>query len=228
MKFLFVLAVAALIAAPAYAQFERCYSWENGGTVLGLYGNFTDATNVTGAQAGVQGSAGPINCPGAYDGDFYLHVAEDPHSGTPQAYLAWIVGLTDGDQVTAYFYCYENTPDASPSMRIWAHYTPVGGDVNSYAGSASGPAEYSSAADDWDQVTDTGYTWTFDSDTGARDGLIIEGRGYSTPATDPEMRTDYFVDYICVTAPDNVVVYFPEPATPVEDSTWGMVKALYR
>jgi hypothetical protein len=228
MKVLFVVAVAALIAAPAYGQVQHCYSWEDGGTVLGLYGNFTDATNVSGIQAGVQGSAIPITCPGAYDGDFYLHVAEAPHDGTPQAYLAWIVGLTDGAQVTVSFYNYENTPDASPSMRIWAHYTPVGGDVMSYGGSASGPSEYGSADNAWDQITDVPYTWTFDSNLGANDGLVIEGRGYSTPATDPLARTDYFIDYICVTAPDNAVVYFPEPASPVEDSTWGKVKALYR
>ncbi len=229
MRAIVVIAALAVFALPAMAQVTCCYSWEDGGTILGAYGsNLVDATNVTGPQSGLQGSAPAVNVPGAYDGNYYLHVAEDPHSGTPQAYLAWITGLTDGDQVTASFFAYDNTEGVSPSVRIWAHYTPVGGDVMSYGGSASGPSEYSSAVDGWDQVPDVPYTWTFASNSGANDGLVIELRLYSTPSTDETMRTDYFVDYICVTAPSTACIHYPTAPNAVEDTSWSTIKALYR
>jgi hypothetical protein len=229
MRALVVIAALAVFALPAAAQISCCYSWEDGGTILGSYGsNAVDDTNVTGVQTGVQGTAPGITCPGAYDGDYYLHVAEDPHSGTPQYYVAWITGLTDGDQVTVSMFVYENTPAASPSMRIWAHYTPVGGDVTSYGGSASGPSEYSSGDNVWDQLTDVPYTWTFDSNLGANDGIVIEARAYSTPSTDATQRTDFFIDYICVTAPTTACIMFPQAPNPVEDSTWTAIKALYQ
>ena len=78
MKALAGILVMALVAAPAMGA---TYSWEDGGTILGWYGNLVDPTNVTGSQAGSGGGAGPYTCPGANSGDRYLHVAEDPHSG---------------------------------------------------------------------------------------------------------------------------------------------------
>jgi hypothetical protein len=229
MRAIVAIAALAVFALPAAAQIQCCYSWEDGGTVLGTYGaNAVDCTNVTGLQVGVQGTAGGVTVAGAYDGDYYLHVAEDPHSGTPQYFLAWVTGLTDGDQVTASFFGYDNTLGGSPSLRIWGSYTLVAGDVNSYGGSADGSAEYTSAADGWDQVPDVPYIWTFDSDLGSRDGLVIQARAYSTPSTDPTQRTDFFIDYICVTAPTTACIHFPLAPSPVEDSSWTVIKSLYR
>ncbi|MBD3348161.1 MAG: hypothetical protein GF400_03060, partial [Candidatus Eisenbacteria bacterium] len=175
MKYLLTLAIVALIAMPAMAQQTCCYSWENGGTILGFYGNLVDDTNVTGSQTGDDSEGGTYTCPGAYDGDNYLHVAEEPIGGTPQAYLAHITGLAYGETVTAGFYGYDITPMAAPSLRIWAHYTD-GVDLNSYEGSASGNYDYT-AGTGWDYVE---HTWTFEDDgTGERQGLMIEGRLYS-------------------------------------------------
>jgi hypothetical protein len=223
MKTLLLVAALALVAIPATAQLRSCYSWENEGTVLGFYGNLVDPSNVMGMQDGLCGdcAGGTYSCPGAYDGDYYLHVAEDPHSGTPQAYLAWITGLNDGDEVTATFYYYDITPSGSPSMRIWGHYTDSV-DPESYVGSASGPADYG-AGTGWDALT---YTWTFGGGDG--NGLMVEGRLYSSPATDAGARTDYWIDYICVTAPVTAEIHFPQPPTPVDEKTWSTIKSLYR
>lgn len=224
MKKLFVIAAVMLFAVPALAVTAN-YSWEDGGTILSSYGNLCCDTNVTGPQTGSQGSTLPdYTCPGAQDGTRYLHVAEDPHSGTPEAYVAWIVGLTDGDVVTAGFYGYDITPVGSPSLRIWGGYTSVGGTIDDYAGSASGNYDYT-AGTGWDYLE---WTWTFDSSGGTRDGLTVRARLYSTPSTSDPDHTDYWVDNLTVTYPEHAVLYFPEPASPVEDATWTNIKALYR
>jgi hypothetical protein len=224
MNKLFAIAIALLVASPAFALTLN-YSWEDGGTMLSSYGNVTDVANVSGSQTGSQGSTLPdYTCPGAVDGTYYLHVAEDPHSGTPEVYVAWVTGLTDGDVVSAGFYGYDITPSSSPSLRIWGGYTPVGGTVDDYAGSAGGNSAYT-AGTGWDF---TDWSWTFDSDSGARDGLVIKVRLYSTPSTNDPDHTDYWVDDLTVTAPDGAMIMFPTPASPVEDSTWGNIKALYR
>jgi len=72
------------------------------------------------------------------------------------------------------------------------------------------------------------HSWTYDTDAGSRDGLNIHARLYSTPSTSDPDHTDFFIDDITVTVPDHAVVHFPEPFSPVEESTWGGIKALYR
>ena len=57
-----------------------------------------------------------------HGGTYALKCVDDMPSGTPQGYLAWIRGLQDGDQVTAGFWRYDITPNASPSCRIWGHW----------------------------------------------------------------------------------------------------------
>jgi hypothetical protein len=212
------------MAVPAAGQIQHCYSWEDGGTILSHYGNLVDDTNVTGPQTGSQGSSLPgYTCPGAFDGDSYLHVAEEPHSGTPQAYVAFVTDLVQGDVVTVGFYGYDTTPDGSPSLRIWAHYG-TSDDVDSYQGSASGNDAYT-AGTGWDYIE---HTWTFDDGAGTRDALIIEARLYSTPSTSDPDHTDYWIDYICVTAPMTAGVQFPGSGSPVDGSSWASIKSLYR
>ncbi len=221
MKKLFVIALV-LIAVPAFAQQTLNYSWENGGTILGSYGNLVDAINVSGAQTGSQGSATPdYTCPGAVDGEKYLHVAEDPHASTPQAFLAWVINLNDGDQVDAMFYGYDMTPGSSPSWRIWGHYSDSV-DVTTYLGSAGGNSEYT-AGTGWDLVS---HTWAFAGGNG--NALVIEGRLYSTPSTSDPDHTDYWCDDITVTAPAHATIIFPDAGVPVESTTWASIKALYR
>jgi hypothetical protein len=207
-----------------YATRVECYSWENGGTLLGHYGNIVNEMNVSGPQTGPCGGCvgGSYTCPGASEGMHYLHVMERPHSGTPQAYVAWITNLAQGDIVDASFNGYDITPGASPSLRIWAHYT-TSGDIEDYQGSAGGLDDYT-AGTGWDPLE---HTWTFDDGGGLRDALVIEARLYSTPSTSAD-STSFWIDDICVTAPMTAVIHFPEPISAIEDASWGRIKSLYR
>jgi hypothetical protein len=199
--------------------------WEFAQSALGAYGNVAAMDNVTGMQYGQAGDQLPYECPGALNGASYLHVAEEPHSGTPQVFLAWVQGLTDGDVVSASFHGYDVTPGGAPSMRIWAH-TGDSYDVDSYVASAGGNANYT-AGTGWDCVD---HSWTFDSSGGAADALIIEARLYSSPATG-EFRTDFFLDLLNVGAPATATIVLPESPTgcqPAKETSWGSIKSLYR
>jgi hypothetical protein len=220
MKKLFVIALV-LIAVPAFAQQTLNYSWEDGGTILTSYGNLVDDTNVSGAQTGDDSVGGTYTCPGAVDGTYYLHVAEEPIGGTPEAFVAWVTGLQEGDIVDAMFYGYDVTPGASPSLRIWGGYTSDPLDVDSYHGSAGGNSDYT-AGTGWDLVS---HSWTFNADGGNHDGLTIKARLYSG-SVGP--RGDFWVDDVTVTAPLHATIHFPEGGVPVEDSSWASIKALYR
>ncbi len=146
---------------PAKAEQIVSYGWENGtGTVLGAYGNVGEASNSTEQ---------------AYSGSHSLKIVESPLGGTPQAYVFWVTGLTEGDTITASFWVYDITPSANPSGRIWGHYTAGEDDIENYQGSASGNYTYSDGTG-WSQLS---HTWTFDSDSGSRDGLVVEARIYS-------------------------------------------------
>jgi hypothetical protein len=165
--------IAALLvgAAPAlaatYTTFE---SWEGAnpdlGSGPGILGNFRDITT-------------SIVTDPVFDGTQSLKIERDDTS-TPQAYVAWVEGLNDGDTVTASFYVYDTTPGTGPSGRIWGHYTSnpdlATADVDSYAGSASGNTTYSDGSG-WSWLV---YTWTFDAGTD-RTGMVIEARPYSDP-----------------------------------------------
>ena len=205
-----LLAVCALVA-PAYGEFVAATcGWEDGEyvgpAILGSYGNLVNPMRQTQPPGQV------------HAGDYSLQVTEAPHSSTPQAYLAFIEHLRPGDVIDAGFWGYDVTPSASPSWRIWAHYA-YSGDVNSYAGSASGPSDYT-AGTGWSELS---HSWTFpDSSVTGGDALVIEGRLYSTPATDPNASTDYWADdlWVNVTAADWPATRIttpcgsiPEPAT---------------
>lgn len=204
----FIAALLALSAAHAHAIQTVEYGWEDGrGTILGGFGNLVDASNVTGVQTGSTGS-GSYGVPGAHSGDRFLHVAEAPHSGTPQAYLAMVGGLVSGDVVTASFFGYDLSAGGSPSLRIWAHYADSA-DIASYLGSAGGNDAFTDGSG-WSEV---GHQWTFDN--AAADALVIEARLYSSPATDATARSDYWIDSLRVSAPDTAHIAtaaaVPEP-----------------
>lgn len=224
MKKLFAIALVVLFAAPALAV-TGIYSWEDGGTVLGVYGaNAVEMINVTGPQTGSQGSTLPdYTCPGAFDGERYLHMAEDPHTGTPYGIVAWVTGCVDGDVISAEYFGYDITDASSPSHRIWGGYTD-GLDANNYISSAGGPTAYT-AGTGW---AATMHTWTYAGNVAGATGLQIQARMYSTPSTNDPDHTDYWVDYVQVTAPDHCVIHFPEGGSPVENESWTNIKALYR
>ncbi|MBN1825736.1 MAG: hypothetical protein JW958_05670 [Candidatus Eisenbacteria bacterium] len=204
MRLLLIGSLVLALAGFAWAG-TSCYGWEDGtGTIFGFYGNLYNPTNVSDF---------------AHTGSHSLYMQESPLGGTPQAYVAWINGLTDGDVVDVSFYAYDNTEGVSPSARIWAHYTSDPMDPDSYAGSAYGLYDYSAGLG-WDLLS---YSWTFDSDGGSRDGLMIEFRLYSVAEFD-----EYWCDDICVTAPDGAIISFPGGTSAVDNTSWGSVKSLFR
>jgi hypothetical protein len=231
MKKLLLIAFAlCFVATAAYADYTVSYGWEDGvGTHLGVYGNVAYAYNVTGMVVGQACTLDVDNtCPGAFEGDRYLQVAESPHYSTPQVYLACITGLVEGDSVIASYYGYDNTPGGSPSLRIWGHYSDAvqcPDCPGNYTGSASGEAAYT-AGTGWDMMS---YVFYFTS-TGDDYGLVIEGRLYSSPSTMDPCTTDYFMDLVTVTVPDYAHVLFPDygGVSATERTEWGGIKALYR
>jgi len=217
MKKIAAIATIVMLAGIANAG-TMSYSWEDGGTILGSYGNLVDPTNVTGPQVGLDGQGGSFTCPGAVSGDYYLHVAEEPHSSTPQAFVAWIRGLQVNDVVDASFFGFDASPGASPSVRIWAHYTDAV-DPDSYEGSAGGNDTYSSGIG-WEEISET---WTYNPSDPDAAGLMIEVRLYSSPSTG-DARSDYFIDDVTVTAPDHATITFaPEPASLILVALGGLL-----
>jgi MYXO-CTERM domain-containing protein len=189
MKTLIGIAAVAGLALAAQAGTVN-YGWEDGvGTILGSYGNLSNPTNVSSPE--------PV-----YAGDHALRVTESPNGSTPQAYVAYIEGLTDGDVIDASFFGYDLTPGASPSLRIWGHYA-LSGDVTSYAGSAGGNTTYTDGTG-WNQVA---WSWTFDSDGGTRDALVVEVRLYSPTGEEP----DFYIDDLEVTSSAGTITV-PVPA----------------
>ena len=162
MKSFVILTLSSLLAVSlatktSAATFSTSYDWEDGpGTILGSFGNVTAVANVTsGTELGDNVSLGPVS---PYAGNHMLTASEDPHTGTPQTYLAYIEGLEPGDVVNASFWGWDSTSGASPSQRIWGHYA-LNGDVNSYAGSAGGNSAYTDGSG-WSQVS---FSWTIPS-----------------------------------------------------------------
>lgn len=169
------------------------YSWEDGGTILGSYGNLTDVENV-GETDGVV----------PFDGDYMLTVSESPIDGTPQAFIAWVTDISEGDQITACFYGYDTTANSAPSMRVWGSWT-QNNDINSYAGSADGNEDYT-AGTGWDQVCHTFSTTQENWESG--EALLVQARLYSSSSgSDP---TKYFVDLVSVeTTSTTATINFP-------------------
>jgi len=181
--------------------------WEDGETVLGLFGTGDPpilATNV--------GAPDPV-----LSGDYSLRLEDNSPTGTPQAFVAYVWGLTDGQVITAGFWRYDDTPDGSPSCRIWAHWNdelPDNPDANS--GSAGGNGEYGDGLG-WDETT---WEWTV---ADGHTGLVIEVRTYSGPGD------TVWIDEMFIIPPDDCWVMTP-CFTVVANATasFGHIKALYR
>ena len=183
-------AAIGMVVGSASAQFNYndSYGWENGGTTLGQFGD-----NLTVENSSEQANSGASS----------LKMIESPLNGTPQAYLAFVQNLIDGDQITAGFWVYDTTPGTNPSGRIWGHYA-TSDDVNNYKGSASGNSTYSDG-NGWSYLE---WTWTFDSATNTRDAFVLEARIYSGTDGDFIYIDDVTVDVTSDTN-ENVVINFP-------------------
>ena len=167
------LATIGILAFSANAEtISAGYGWEDGnGTILGSFGNLASAENVSGF---------------ANTGNHSLMLTEDPVSGTPQAYLGWVTGLSEGDSIFASLFAF--SPSDGASIRIWGNYTSDVNDINSYDGSAGGENTYPDK-DEWFELEKG---WTFNSAGGDHTGLVIVARMYS--GTNDHPGTYAFVD----------------------------------
>ncbi len=193
MRTIIGIVAVGMLAASANAVQIADYGWEDGvHTICGSYLDI-DAYNVTAPD--------PV-----HTGQHSLKLVDQTVSGTPQAYVACIIGLQDGDQITASFWRYDTTPGASPSARIWAHYTDGTSCCEAYSGSAGGNSDYGPGTG-WDQ---TSHTWTFDGTDPDHVGFVVEARTYSNPGD------TVWIDDLHLEVPDHAIICcIPEPATLV-------------
>jgi len=188
-----LLGVAAL-GSVAVADVSGSYDWEDGGTILGSYGNLGYAANV----------ANPMGTGNV------LELHEDPVGGTPQAYVAWITGLTDGDIIDVSFLGLGHNDTGMSSTRIWGHYTTAGGDITGYDGSAGGNSAYSGA--EWTLLA---HSWTFNGDGGNHGGLVVEGRIYTTSGDNGSTYIDDInVNVIDTDNSGGIVIHFAAVPAP--------------
>ncbi len=208
MKTLFTCLLVLAVAGAAYAQQTVTYGWEDGGEMLGCYA--------------CEGMAYYNDASFAEMGTHSLAITEVPGNiGTPQAYVAWITGLNEGDVVTGSFDAYDTTIGGNPSLRIWGHYA-SDTDITAYNGSASGSGDYSGVGPDvgWETLS---WTWTI---AAGQTALVIEIRPYeSTSATE---TTYCWADNLSVTAPDGATIHMIDGAVANEAASWGELKALFR
>jgi hypothetical protein len=194
MRLAFLSVLVLALSAPLMAGTET-FDWEGTETILGMYGSI-EAT---------------ISTEHVHGGSQALRIERLEDSGTPQAFVAWIVGLSDGDEVTASFWRYDVTPGTAPSSRIWGHWNDDPDDVYGYNGSAGGNTDYGPGTG-WDQ---TEYTWTVEE---GHTGLVIECRVYSNAGD------TVWIDDLSVTAPDGATIYTPAQQALSSD-TWGGIKS---
>ncbi|HOP25781.1 MAG TPA: hypothetical protein PLM22_01015 [Candidatus Sabulitectum sp.] len=194
MKLLMILVALPLAAMAATAT---C-GWEGTDTILGSYGDIIAS----------------IDTDPVYSGSQSLKLEDNQASGTPQAFVAWITGLDDGDTVAASFWRYDVTPSAAPSCRIWGHWNDDPGDINGYDGSAGGQDDYGTG-EGWGMAE---YEWTV---VDGHTGLVIEVRTYSVPGD------IVWIDDLTVTAPDGATIMVPEDFVSLNRSTWAGIKTAF-
>jgi hypothetical protein len=200
MRFAFPVVVMMLLAPAALALTETC-GWEGTETVLGLYGS------------GDPPIIAEIDTDPVHSGSQSLYLEDNSPDGTPQAYVAWVVGLEDGDEVTAEFWRYDTTPGGPPSCRIWAHWNDDPEDLYGHNGSAGGNTDYGPGTG-WDL---TSHSWTV---ADGHTGIVIEARTYSSEGD------IVWIDDLSVTAPDGTTIWVPENYTSTDATTWGAIKGL--
>ncbi len=198
MKSIFIVVLILATSQIAFADITENYGWEGTETILGMYP--ADCLIAT------------IDTDPVHTGSQSLRL-ERLSTVTPQGYVAWIVGLQDGDEVTASFWRYDITPTDPPSCRIWAHWNDYPGDVMGHSGSAGGNEDYGPGLG-WDE---TSWTWTV---SGGHTGIVIEARLYSNPGD------IVWIDDMTVVAPDGATIYVPGTVS-FENGTWADIKAAF-
>ena len=198
MKTVLTILVIFTFAQIASADQTANYGWEGTETILGMYPEF--------------GVIALIDTDPVHGGSQSLYLERVAES-TPQAYVAWITGLSDGDEVTGSFWRYDTTPGTAPSCRIWAHWNDDPEDVNGHNGSAGGNSDYGEGLG-WDE---TSYTWTVAE---GHTGIVIEARIYSDPGD------IVWIDDMTIIAPDGATIYTPGTVS-LESGTWADIKAAF-
>jgi len=199
-RVLVLLTVAfALFSANVFGALNWDYGWEDGtGTVLGIYGNAIVSNSTE----------------QAYEGTRSLKFIENPLGGTPQAYVWWVTGLNDGDGIVAQFYVYDTTPSASPSGRIWGHYTDSATNVADYSGSAGGNNTYS----DGNGWTNLQHSWIFDSKAGTNKGFVVEARIYSDT-----VDQFIYIDTASITVSNNSALIYNAAGDVLPEPMFGLI-----
>lgn len=203
MKTLLTLVFVLALATGAYAQNTFCYGWENGGDILGCW-NCDNATYVNDGTHVSEGTSA-------------LQVS-DLGGSTPQLYVAWVVGLQEGDEVTVTCDAWDDSQGTNPSVRIWGHWTDDV-DINNYVSSPGIGSGYSGDTE-WVNLSST---WAIPAGIVA---LCVEIRPYDSS---PYGGLNW-VDNVCVTAPAGTHIYFPGGVVENDgqDATWGSVKAMFK
>ncbi len=198
MKDVLLVLMLVVLAPLAFADNTVTYGWEGTQTVMGNYGDIICTIDTDPIHGGSQS----------------LKLVDDAASGTPQAYVGWVVGLSDGDQVTASFWRYDVTPAAAPSCRIWGGWNDDPADIYNYGGSASGQSDYGPGTG-WDQAE---FTWTVE---GGHTGIVIQVRTYSSAGD------TVWIDDITITAPDGAEIRTPDYTMVLVPHTWASIKATF-
>jgi hypothetical protein len=189
-----------IAAGAASAEMSSCGWEEVGATVLATYPN--DAAIIS-----------ALDSEQTHAGASALKMERTVESPTPSVYVATVDGLNPGDVVTASFWCYDMTPEAAPSGRIWGHWNDtLSEDIMAYNGSAGGNSEYS-AGDGWSLLE---WSWTVPAD---HVGLVIEARLYSNPGD------IIWIDDLEVDAPVGAVVALACAQNAVQEMSWSALKA---
>jgi hypothetical protein len=199
MKSIILLILTLALAGSGLAQQTETFDWEGTETILGMYP--------------ADSLIAEIDTDPVHGGSQSLYLERLAEGDAPEAYIAWVVGLTDGDDVTASFWRYDTTPGTAPSARIWAHWNDDPGDLYAYNGSASGNFDYGPGTG-WDE---TDYTWTVEA---GHTGIVIVARVYSNPGD------IVWIDDFSVTAPSAATIYLPGDVS-LENTTWGDIKAAF-
>jgi len=196
------------------------YGWEDGGTVLNIYPDpelpSLIATNVSPSWDGNV----------VHEGNYSLKLEYNAANGTPQAFVAYLWCLDDGDTYRVGFHRYDDTPYETPSVRIWAHWNDhLPNDPLANDGDAGGNEDYGSG-EGWDY---TDWIWTV---TDGHTGLVIEARVEGEPG-DAVWLDD--LDIWPMEGTDDRFYYQIPGSEPVftgvitaEQYTWSQLKALYR
>lgn len=202
MKTIALVTAATLLgaASAASAGFTAAgsFSWDDGGTVMGSYGENVTFSNV-------------LDPFGDSATDRALKLTEGPLSGTPQGYLAWIDGLNDGDTINVSMMGLGDG-ELTGKIRLWAHYTTS--DLSSFGGSAGGSNAYSASSTEWTMLS---HEWTFSGGTasgGDHTGLVIEARLYAYGDNeDPSGWVDD-INVNVLSANSDVQISFPSIPAP--------------